>query len=348
MKVLQTLPQNDLNAVPGAAKAAEDAGFNMICTMENRHDPFLALGVAAVATKKIMLGTAIAIAFPRSPMVVANACWDIQVASRGRFVLGLGPQIRPHNEKRFSVPWSPPVPRLREYVNALRAIWRCWETGEKLNFQGKYYTFTLMIPNFVPPSTGQVPVPITIAAVGEHSLRLSGEVCDGVRLHPFCTRSYLEDVVLKRIEEGMAKTSRLRETFEITGGGFLATGETNEEVDKIAEWVRYRIAFYGSTPSYWPVFEHHGHGDLGPKLNKMTKDGQWEKIADEIPDDVLHDFAAIARYDQLQVAVEKRFGGAADAIYASTSQDIRPAIPNEVLQDISRIPTTFKRFLRAW
>ena len=141
MKVLQTLPQNDLNAVPAAAKAAEDAGFHMVCTMENRHDPFLALGVSAVATEKIMLGTAIAIAFPRSPMVVANACWDLQVASGGRFVLGLGPQIRPHNEKRFSVPWSPPVPRLREYVNALRAIWSCWETGEKLDFRGEHYTF---------------------------------------------------------------------------------------------------------------------------------------------------------------------------------------------------------------
>ena len=348
MKVLQTLPQNDLNAVPAAAKAAEDAGFHMVCTMENRHDPFLALGVSAVSTDTIMLGTAIAIAFPRSPMVVANACWDLQVASNGRFVLGLGPQIRPHNEKRFSVPWSPPVPRLREYVNALRAIWRCWETGEKLDFLGEHYTFTLMIPNFVPPSTGQVPVPITIAAVGDHSLRLSGAACDGVRLHPFCTRSYLEEVVMKRIQEGMAKTDRMREKFEITGGGFVATGETDEEVEKIAEWVRYRIAFYGSTPSYWPVFEHHGQGDLGRKLNKMTKEGKWDLIASEIPDDVLHDFAAIARYDQLQKAIEVRFGGAADAIYASTSQDIRPSIPGEVLQDVARIPTVFEGFSKDW
>jgi probable F420-dependent oxidoreductase len=348
MKVLQTLPQNDLNEVPAAAKAAENAGFDMVCTMENRHDPFLSLGVAAVSTEKIMLGTAIAIAFPRSPMVVANACWDLQVASKGRFVLGLGPQIRPHNEKRFSVPWSPPVPRLREYVNALRAIWRCWETGEKLDFRGEHYTFTLMIPNFVPPSTKQVPVPVTIAAVGDHSLRLSGEACDGVRLHPFCTRAYIEDVVMKRVEEGMAKTGRTREQFEVTGGGFVATGENDEEVDKVAEWVRYRIAFYGSTPSYWPVFEHHGHGDLGRKLNKMTKDGKWDQIAAEIPDDLLHEFAAIARFDQLAGAVDKRFGGAADAIYASTSQDIRPSIPADVLQDIARVPTAFQGFSTDW
>lgn len=344
MKVLQTLPQNDLNEVGAAAKAAEDAGFHMVCTMENRHDPFMSLGVAAVATEKIMLGTAVAIAFPRSPMVVANTCWDLQVASKGRFVLGLGPQIRPHNEKRFSVPWSPPVPRMREYVNALRAIWRSWETGERLRFEGKHYTFTLMTPNFVPPSTGQAPIPITIAAVGEHSLRLSGEACDGVRLHPFCTRSYLEDVVMQRIGEGMAKTGRTRENFEVTGGGFLATGETDEEVDKVVEWVRYRLGFYGSTPSYWPVFEHHDLGDLGRKLNRMTKDGKWDEIAAEIPDDVVHLFTAVGRYDQLAKVVETRFGGVSDAIYASTSQDIRPPIPPDVLQDIGRIPTAFEEF----
>jgi alkanesulfonate monooxygenase SsuD/methylene tetrahydromethanopterin reductase-like flavin-dependent oxidoreductase (luciferase family) len=205
-----------------------------------------------------------------------------------------------------------------------------------------------MIPNFVPPSTKQVPVPVTIAAVGDHSLRLSGEACDGVRLHPFCTRAYIEDVVMKRVEEGMAKTGRTREQFEVTGGGFVATGENDEEVDKVAEWVRYRIAFYGSTPSYWPVFEHHGHGDLGRKLNQMTKDGKWDQIAAEIPDDLLHEFAAIARFDQLAGAVDKRFGGAADAIYASTSQDIRPSIPADVLQDIARVPTAFQGFSTDW
>ena len=348
MKVLQTLPQGDLNDVPSAAKAAEASGFDMVVTMENRHDPFLSLGVAAVETERIKLGTAIAIAFARSPMVVANSCWDLQVASKGRFILGIGPQIRPHNEKRFSISWSPPVPRMREYVMALRAIWRSWETGEKLRFEGEHYTFTLMTPNFVPPSTGQVPVPITMAAVGEHSLRLSGEICDGVRLHPFCTRAYLEDVVIARINEGLDKTGRTRGSFEVTGGGFIATGETEEEVDKVAEWVRHRIAFYGSTPSYWPVFEHHGCGDLGRKLNRMTKAGKWDEIASEIPDDVLHLFAVIAPYGQLENAIIKRFGGVVDAIYASTSQDIRPQIPSDVLQDIARIPTAFNGFKTNW
>lgn len=153
---------------------------------------------------------------------------------------------------------------------------------------------------------------------------------------------------MKRVEEGMAKSGRSRDKFEVTGGGFVATGETDEEVDKIAEWVRYRIAFYGSTPSYWPVFEHHGYGDLGRKLNKLTKEGKWDQIAAEIPDDVLHLFAAIARYDQLAGAIESRFGGAADAIYASTSQDIRPPIPADVLQDIAKIETAFDGFSTDW
>lgn len=348
MKILQTLPQHDLRQVAEATRRAESAGFDMVMTMENRHDPFLALGVAATASERIELGTAVAIAFARSPMVVANVGWDLQNASQGRFVLGLGPQIRPHNERRFSVSWSPPVPRLREYVLALRAIWRAWETGGKLDFEGEHYRFTLMPPNFVPPSTGQPPVPVTIAAVGEHSLRLSGEVCDGVRLHPFCTRAYAEDVALKFIGEGLARSGASRENFEVTGGGFVVTGATNAEVAEVAEWVRYRIAFYGSTPGYWPVLEHHGYGDLGRKLNRMTKEGQWDAMAAEVPDDLLHLFAAIGRHDELAAVIARRFGGVADAVYASTSAEIRPDLPPDLLQDLRAISTRFEGFARTW
>ena len=348
MRILTTLPQNDLNAVPAATAEAEAAGFDGALTMENRHEPFLALAVAACASKRLELGTAVAIAFPRSPMVVANACWDLQNASRGRFVLGIGPQIRPHNEKRFSVSWSAPVPRLREYVQALRAIWRCWETGERLRFEGHHYTFTLMTPNFTPESTGQRMVPITIAAVGERSLRLAGEVADGVRLHGFCTRRYLEEVCMPRIAEGMARTGRKRGSFEVTGGGFIATGATDEEVAKAVEWVRYRVAFYGSTPGYWPVLDLHGLGDLGRKLNRMTKEGAWNRIAAEIEDDTLRLFAAVGRHDELAAAVEQRFGGAADAVYSSLSMDMRPVLPPDLIQDIRRLPTAFEGYATGW
>ena len=344
MKVIQTLPQADLNEVPAAAAAADQAGFDVLMSMENAHEPFLALAIAAVNTKHAELGPGIAIAFARSPMAVANVGWDLQRASGGRFVLGLGPQIKPHNEKRFSVPWSPPMPRMREYIHALRAIWKCWETGEKLDYRGAHYTFTLMTPNFTPPATGQPPIPITMSAVGPHSLRLAGEACDGVRLHPFCTRGYLADIALPLIGEGMAKSGRTRETFEVTGGGFVATGASDEEVNEVAEWVRHRVAFYGSTPGYWPVFEHHGLGDLGRKLNVMTKAGEWDKIAAEIDDDTLGLFTAIGRHDQIAGEIEKRFGGLSDTINPGTSIVARQPVPPDVLQDIKKIPMTFKGF----
>src|ERR1700761_1612231 len=283
MRVLNTLPQADLRTTAAAAIQAEADGYDGVLTMENKHDPFLAHAIAAVNTDRIELGTSVAIAFPRSPMVVANACWDLQNASQGRFVLGIGPQIRPHNEKRFSVKWTAPAPRLREYVHALRAIWRSWQPGEKLDFRGEHYTFTLMPPYFMPPSTGQRMVPITLAAVGEHSLRLAGEVADGIRLHGFCTKRYVQEVIMPRLEEGMARTGRSRTHFEITGGGFVATGKDAAETAKMFEIVRGRVAFYGSTPGYWPGLELHGLGDLGRELNAMSKAGKWDEMPSRIP-----------------------------------------------------------------
>jgi probable F420-dependent oxidoreductase len=348
MRVLATLPQDDLNEVPAAARAAEEAGYDGLVTMENRNEPFLALGVAAVSTARIGLATGVAIAFARSPMAVANASWDLQVASRGRFVLGLGSQIRAHNENRFSVKWSPPAPRLREYVEALRAIWRRWEKGDKLDYQGQHYRFTLMTPNFVPNSTHQSMVPVTLAAVGPAMLRTAGEVADGVRLHPFCTRRYLDEVVTRELRAGFAKSGRARERFEISGGGFIATGADDEAVAKMVEWVRYRVAFYGSTPAYWPVLEVHGLGELGRKLNVMSKAGQWDAMAREISDDVVRLFAAVGTHRDLASAIADRFGGAADTIALSGGYGMRQEIPPGLIQDIQRIPTSFKAFASAW
>jgi probable F420-dependent oxidoreductase len=342
MRILTTLPQDDLRAVPGAARAAEAAGYDGLTTAENKHDPFLPLAVAAVGTERIGLATSVAIAFPRSPMVVANASWDLQVASRGRFVLGLGPQIRPHNERRFSTAWSAPAPRLREYVQALRAIWRAWETGERLAYEGAHYRFTLMPPYFVPPSLHLPMVPVTLAAVGPHSLRLAGEVADGVRLHPFCTRAYLEREIMPRLAEGFARTGRAGESFEITGGGFVATGADDAAVAAAIEVARGRIAFYGSTQAYWPVLELHGLGDLGRKLNAMTRAGQWAEMAAAVPDDVVALFTAIGRWDRLEAALAERFGGVADAVA------VAPGLPAELLADLRRVPVRFAGFASGW
>lgn len=348
MRIETVVPMSDWRAVAAAAQRAEAHGFDGITAPEIANDPFIPLAFAALATQRIQLGTAIAVAFPRSPMVVANIAWDLQVNSRGRFVLGLGPQVKGHNERRFSVPWSAPVPRLREYVESLRAIWRCWEKGEALAYEGEHYRFTLMTPEFSPPASGLPPVPITIAAVGEKMLRLAGRVCDGVRLHGFCTRRYLEEVALPRVFEGLERSGRAREQFEIWGGGFIATGRDADEVAQQIEWCRYRIAFYGSTRSYAPVLTLHGWDDLAAKLHEMSKRGQWSQMAAEVPDDVVHEFVAVAPYRDLKGAIEKRFGGLVDAIALGFASDLPDGAAREVVQDVRSIPQAFRGFSTTW
>ena len=339
MRVVTTIPQNNLRESARAARAAEARGFDGIVTMENKHDPFLPLGVAATATDRVELTTGIAISFNRSPMVAANLGWDLHESSGGRFALGLGTQIRTHNERRFSVPWSAPAPRMREYIQALRAIWRCWDQGEPLRYEGEHYAFTLMIPNFTPPNTVPGFPRITLAAVGPRMMALAGEEADGVQLHPFCTRKYVSETVLPCLEKGFTVNSRRREDFEIMGGGFVATGADDAAVHRMAEWVRYRIAFYGSTPAYYPVLAAHGLEDLGLKLNRMTKDGQWNRIAAEVPDDLLHECAAIGRHDEIAGVIEKRFGGISDTIFASASNEMHSDLPADIIKDLQRIPT---------
>ena len=344
MRIYATIPQDNLNRVADAAQAAERDGYDGIMTLENRHDPFLPLAVAATATKNLELATGVAISFLRSPMSAANITWDLNECSNGRFALGLGPQIRAHNEKRFSVPWSAPAPRMREYVESLRAIWRAWKYGERLRYVGEHYQFSLMIPNFTPEGSG-LPLPaVTLAAVGPAMLRVSAEVADGVRLHPFCTPRYLNDTVMPIVTRGLKQAGLARENFEICGGGFIATGADDETVAKATDWVRYRVAFYGSTPAYWPVLEAHDEGDLGRKLNRMTKNGEWDKIAAEISDDVLALFAVVGRHDEILPKIETRFGGSIDTIYASTSYEVAADLPPDLIAEIKQIATPFSAF----
>ena len=344
MRISTNIPQDDLRKVGAAARAAEQDGYAIVVTNENKHDPFLPLAVAAVETDKIELATAIAISFSRSPMAVANATWDLNEGSRGRFALGLGTQVKAHNERRFSVPWTPPAPRMREYIQALKAIWRCWRYGEKLAYEGKHYRFTLMPPYFVPENQGLRIPPVTLAAVGPAMLRVSGEVADGVRLHPFCTREYVDSVVLPEIATGMGRSGRTRETFEISGGGFLATGATDEEVAKAREWVRGRVGFYGSTPAYFPVLAVHGLEDLGQKLNRMTREGQWDALAGEITDDVLELFVAAGRHDQIKGVIERRFAAFSDSLSVRDVPVAGTPVPPELLRELAGIPTPFRGF----
>lgn len=348
MKVNTGIPLDDWRSVPAAAKRAEALGFDGIMTAEIAHDPFAPLVLAATATERIELGTGIVVAFPRSPMVVANTAWDLQAESRGRFSLGLGSQVKGHNQRRFSLPWSPPVPRLQEYIESLRAIWRCWQDNEKLEYLGEHYRFTLMTPEFSPKPSGQKPTPISIAAVGPAMMRLAGRVCDGVKLHGFATRPYLEKVSLPEIDKGLASSGRKRENFEIWGGGFIATGPDDEAVAKEMEWVRYRVAFYGSTRSYQGAFEEHGWEDLGQKLHRMSVAGEWDQMAAQVPDDVVREFAACATWDDLPEAIEKRFGGLTDNVSISLPADIDPDLARDLIRKIQNIPSAFVGHRLDW
>ena len=221
MRVFTALPMTDWREAGPAARAAEDIGFDVLRTAELGHEVFIPLAFAALATERVELTPSVAIAFPRSPTIAASIAWDLQANSRGRFVLGLGSQVKGHNERRFGVAWTPPAPRMRDYIGALRAIWRCWETRGKLDYHSDHYTLTLMTPAFSPEPTGLPMVPVTISAVGEAMLRVAGQVGDGVRLHPLCSRRYLLEVCLPLIAEGLARSGRAREHLDVHGGGFV-------------------------------------------------------------------------------------------------------------------------------
>ena len=348
MRISTPLRAGDWCDIADAARTVEAIGFDQVHANEIRHDPFSMLVPATLATDRIGLATSVAIAFPRSPMIVANLGWDLNHNSGGRFVLGLGSQVKGHNERRFSVPWTPPAPRMSEYVRALRAIWRCWEKGEPLNFEGKHYTFTLMTPEFSPEPNGLPMIPITIAAVGPAMLRLAGRHCDGVRLHRFCTRDYIEKAVMPEIEKGFAQSGRRRENFEVCGGGFVATGPDDEAVRAAVERVRYRIGFYGSTPAYRPVLDLHGLGDLGMRLNAKVKNREWNSLAGDVPDEVLHLFTAVGTYEALPEKIAERFGGLSDSITVEIADGTDTRTARRLVEALQAIPSRFEGFATKW
>jgi probable F420-dependent oxidoreductase len=348
MRVFTTLPMADWREAGPVARAAEEAGFDAVMTVELGHDVFAPLGFAALATQRVELTPSIAVAFPRSPTVTASNAWDLQANSRGRFVLGLGSQVKGHNERRFGIAWTPPAPRLRDYIGALRAIWRCWETRGKLDYHSAHYTLTLMTPAFSPAPTGLPMVPVTISAVGEAMLRVAGQVADGVRLHPLCSRRYLEEVCLPRIAEGMARAGRARAHFDIHGGGFVATGPDTAALAQAVDKVRERIAFYGSTRTYLPILALHGLEELGHRLHDMSVSGRWREMAAEVSDDVVRIFAACATYDGLAAAIAERYAGVADSFDLNFPPGTPPGLQRELLTDIRRIPHQFSGFATDW
>jgi probable F420-dependent oxidoreductase len=348
MRIFTMLPLRRWREAGPAAAAAEAAGFDAVMTVETGHDALTPLAMAALATERVELTPSVVVAFPRSPTVLASQAWDLHANSNGRFVLGLGSQVKGHNERRFGIPWTAPAPRMRDYVRALRALWRCWETRGKLAFDSPHYKLSLMTPDFSPQPTGLPMVPVTIAAVGEAMLRVAGQVGDGVRLHPLCSRRYLEEVCMPQLLEGMRRSGRKREHFDIHGGGFVCTGPDEATVAAEMDKARRRIGFYGSTRTYLPILELHGLGDVGLKLHRMSVEGRWNEMAAEISDDVVRIFAACGTFAALPKAIEARFGGAADSIDMHLPPGTPAGLAKELVADISRIPHGFAGFDTAW
>lgn len=326
-----------LDGVVDAVTALERQGYSAAWTAEVNHDPFLPLTLAAEHTSRMELGTGIAVAFARNPMTVASMAWDLQAYSQGRFLLGLGTQIRPHIEKRFSMPWSKPASRMREFIAALRAIWSCWQDGTKLQFEGEFYTHKIMSPMFVPENHTHGVPRIFLAAVGEAMTELCGEAADGMHCHGFTTVRYLRDVTTPGLMRGIERAGRSRNEVELSCPVFVVTGTNEEELAANAAGIRHQLAFYGSTPAYRPVLELHGWGELQTELRELSLRGDWDAMGRLIDNDVLDAFAVVAPLDTLAEKVVERYAGVVDRIMLPLPASIAEDDVAAVLADVQRL-----------
>lgn len=297
-----------------AASESEAAGYDGLWSVETSHDPFFPLVTAAEHTDHIELGTGIAVAFARNPMNLASIAYDLHSLSQGRFILGLGSQIKPHITKRFSMEWSHPAPRMREMILAIRAIWDCWNNGTALDFRGEFYSHTLMTPFFNPGPNPFGTPKIFLAGVGQLMTEVAGETCDGFLCHAFTTEQYLREVTLPSLQKGLDRSGRTLADIEISGPAFVATGTNDQEIEAAIQGIRQQIAFYGSTPAYRGVLELHGWGDLQAELNSLSKQGEWTTMGTLIDDDMLDAFAIVASPEDLGAKLHSRYGDIVDRI----------------------------------
>lgn len=317
-------------SVADQIREAEAAGYHAVWLLEAAHDPFLGVGLGAQVTSRVEIGTGIAVAFARSPMTLAVSANDLQLVSQGRFLLGLGSQVRAHVTRRFSMPWSHPAARMREYVLAVRAIWASWSDGAPLCFEGEFYRHTLMTPMFDPGPNPYGNPPIVLAGVGEAMTRTAGEVADGFLCHGFTTERYLREVTLPALQQGRRRTGLSMEGYEIVGMPFVVTGATAEEFATAKQATKKQIAFYASTPAYRPVLEVHGWGELQSELNAMSKASRWTEMANLIDDEILAAIAVVAEPDDVAAEITRRFGD----VFTRMNLYLKTALPAETLGPI--------------
>jgi probable F420-dependent oxidoreductase len=307
-----------------AAARAEADGFEGVWGYETNNDPFLPLAFAAQATSTVELGTGIALAFARSPMTTAYSAWDLQRLSNGRFILGLGSQIKPHIERRFSMPWSRPAARMREYVAALRAIWTCWQDGTKLDFAGEFYTHNLMPPHFNPGPIPSGAPPVFLAAVGDAMTRAAAEVADGILLHRFTTVAYLTKVTLPALEAGRPNRDPNLAPIQVALPAFVVVGDTEEQIAAGMAATRRQIAFYASTPAYRPVLDQHGWGELQPELQQLTREDRWAQMDALITDEIVAEFSPIGTPEEAGAELRRRFGGMVERLVIAPPGAVDP------------------------
>jgi probable F420-dependent oxidoreductase len=329
------LTHGDLTTVGAEAQRAELIGFAAAWSAEINHDPFLPIALAAEHTEHIELGTGVAVAFARSPLSVATTAWDLQRVSDGRFVLGLGSQVKAHIERRFGMPWSNPARRMREYILAVRAIWDAWQHRTPLAFQGEFYRHDLMPPAFVPGEPLGTDVPrVVLAAVGERMCEVAGECADGVFIHPFSSPRYLREFTVPALDRGRTRSDR--QAFTLHGAPLLATGIDPASLETAVVAVRRQIAFYASTPSYRGVFALHGWGDLADELQRLSRSGQpdsWERMGHLITDEILDEFAIVAPVAEVADRLHERFGDVLDRVQLYAPYDHDPMIWQRVIRD---------------
>jgi probable F420-dependent oxidoreductase len=330
MKIDFTIPITGSVDCRDVVRQAERDGYDGAWTSEIKHDPFVSLTLAATATERIELGTAIALAFARNPMSVAVAGNDLQQVSRGRVLLGLGTQVKAHITRRFAMPWSHPARRMREYVLALHAIWDCWQQGTALDFRGEFYTHTLMTPMFVPEPHPYGRPRVLLAGVGTAMTETAGEVADGFLCHGFTTERYLREVTLPALSRGREKAGRALDGLEVMGSMMVVAGRTEDELAKAAAGARKQIAFYGSTPAYRPVLELHGRGELGDRLHTMSRAGQWAEMGELIDDELLHAVAVVGKPDEIAAGLHRAYGDVLTRVSLYTPYEVDPGLITEL------------------
>jgi len=296
------------------AKKAEEYGFDCFWVNETKHDPFVQMALAVASTDRIGLGTSIALAFTRSPTTLAYTAWDLQSVSNGRFILGLGSQVKGHVERRFGVKWEAPAPKMREVVLALRSVWGSWQSGTKLDFRGRFYHLDLMTPFFTPGPIEHPAIPVYIAGVNEGMCRVAGAVAEGLHVHPLHTVRYLREVIHPAVARGAAKASRKKGEVVVAASVFSAVGETRSEVREVKEAMRQQIAFYASTRSYRKVMELHGWGDVCDRLHALSSKGEWQRMGSEVSDEMLGEFVVEGSWEEIGAIVRKRYGELVDRV----------------------------------